>query len=80
MTDQLSQHNAESGSPFDELLDRASAPEPGAAAEFVAIRATNLGEAIAEAPADRIVIHRGRAVARSTTTQEILHPQGALHA
>ncbi|ADJ43805.1 cytosine deaminase [Amycolatopsis mediterranei S699] len=35
----------------------------GAPADFLAIRAVNLVDAIATAPADRIVIHRGRVVA-----------------
>ncbi len=44
---------------------------PGGAAEFVAIASTNVGEAIAEAPADRVVIHRGRVVATTTVAQEL---------
>ncbi|MDN4473988.1 amidohydrolase family protein [Demequina zhanjiangensis] len=47
---------------------------PGAAAEFVAVASANVGEAIAEAPADRIVIHRGRVVARTSVTQQIHLP------
>jgi cytosine deaminase len=37
----------------------------GSPAELVAIRATTVREAIAAAPAERIVIHRGRVVART---------------
>jgi len=44
---------------------------PGAAADFLAVDAASLGQAIAEAPADRIVIHAGRVIARSTVTQEL---------
>ncbi|GLI28031.1 cytosine deaminase [Agromyces rhizosphaerae] len=49
-------------------------PAPGAAAEFVAIDASSVGEAIAHAPATRTVIHRGRVVARSTVDQTIARP------
>lgn len=44
---------------------------PGAAADFVAIAADTVGEAIAEASADRIVIHRGRVVARTAVQQTL---------
>lgn len=62
----------------------AATPEPGAPAEFVAVPAANVGEAIAEAPADRIVIHAGRVVARTAVTQHLdlpaaAVPEGALH-
>ncbi|SEJ59725.1 amidohydrolase family protein [Demequina mangrovi] len=63
-------------------LPRAAA-EPGAAADFVAMPAANVGEAIAEAPADRIVLHRGRVVARTAVQQQIHVPvptEGSLHA
>ena len=39
---------------------------PGSPAELLAIRATSLGDAIASASQDRIVIHAGRIVARTT--------------
>lgn len=39
--------------------------EPGAPAELLAVRAANIREAVAAAPADRIVIHQGRIVART---------------
>jgi len=42
-------------------------PVPGAPADFLAIRATHLTQAIAEASADRVVLHRGRVVARTTS-------------
>jgi cytosine deaminase len=40
---------------------------PGSPAELVAIRAGSIREAIADQPADRIVFHRGRLVAWTTT-------------
>ena len=43
-------------------------PTPGAQADLVAIRAQHLTQAIAEAPGDRIVLHRGRIVARTTSS------------
>lgn len=43
-------------------------PVPGAQADLVAIRAAHLTQAIAEAPADRIVFHRGTVVARTHTS------------
>lgn len=46
--------------------------EPGSPAEFVAIDAPSIRGAIADAPADRVVIHRGRVVARSSTAREIV--------
>jgi cytosine deaminase len=42
----------------------------GAAAEFLAVKGTNLSDVVANAPADRYVIHRGTLVARSSTTYE----------
>ncbi len=43
-------------------------PSEGCAAEFLAIRAGSLGEAIAFASADRYVIHRGQLVSESHVT------------
>jgi cytosine deaminase len=43
----------------------------GAQADFLAIRAVNLVDAIATAPADRIVIHRGRVVAITEARREL---------
>ena len=43
----------------------------GAEASFLAIRGTSLPDVVANAPLDRIVLHRGRLVARSATTTEI---------
>lgn len=62
----------------------AAAPLPGAPAEFVAVPAANVGEAIAHAPADRIVLHAGRVVARTAVTQTLdlpaaAVPEGAFH-
>jgi len=48
---------------------------PGAAAEFLAVRAGSLAEAIADASPERLVIHRGALVARSTLTTEIASPR-----
>jgi cytosine deaminase len=45
--------------------------EPGSPAEFVAIDAASIRGAIADAPADRVVVHRGRVVARTSTSREI---------
>jgi cytosine deaminase len=39
----------------------------GSPAELLAVRATSVREAIAAAPADRMVIHRGEVVARTET-------------
>jgi cytosine deaminase len=49
-------------------------PRPGARAELLAVRAESLTDAVASAPADRVVIHRGRVVARSTVTTTIASP------
>ncbi len=43
-------------------------PTPGAVADLVAVRADSLGDAVARAPADRIVWRRGRVVARTEVT------------
>ena len=40
---------------------------PGSPAELLAVKATTLREAIASAPADRLVFHRGRLVAETTS-------------
>ncbi|MDQ4503440.1 amidohydrolase family protein [Sinomonas sp. ASV322] len=45
--------------------------EVGEQADFLAIRAANLTEAIAGAPADRIVVHRGRIVAATELRREL---------
>ena len=42
----------------------------GARAELLAVRAASLGEAVAAAPEDRAVIHRGRLVAHTRTAVE----------
>jgi cytosine deaminase len=41
-------------------------PEPGCVADLLAVRAVSLGDAVARAPEDRIVIRHGRIVAAST--------------
>ena len=43
---------------------------PGSPAEFLAVRAGSLREAIASAPPDRVVVHRGRVVSRSAVVVE----------
>ncbi len=43
---------------------REAAPVPGSPAEFVAVRARSVREAIASQPADRIVVHRGHLAVR----------------
>ena len=48
---------------------------PGDAAEFLAVRAGSLAEAIADASPERLVIHRGALVARSVLTSDIAEPQ-----
>ncbi|MGN7970945.1 amidohydrolase family protein [Microbacterium sp. 22296] len=45
-------------------------PVAGARADLVAIKADSLGEAVAFASADRVVIHRGRLVSRTTVSTE----------
>jgi cytosine/creatinine deaminase len=44
--------------------------EPGAPAELLAVRANTLREAVASAPPDRVVIHRGRIVSRTRVLSE----------
>ncbi|WP_110590000.1 amidohydrolase family protein [Microbacterium suaedae] len=44
-------------------------PVDGLRADLLAVRADSLAEAVASAPADRIVISRGRVVARADTTR-----------
>jgi cytosine deaminase len=44
---------------------------PGDPAELLAIKASNLREAVASAPVDRMVFHRGRLVARTNSNVEI---------
>ena len=49
-------------------------PHVGAHAELLAVRAQSLTEAIAAAPADRLVIHAGRLVARSELHRTVAAP------
>nr|WP_221189280.1 amidohydrolase family protein [Microbacterium proteolyticum] len=49
-------------------------PTAGARADLVAIKADSLGEAVAFASADRVVIHRGRLVSRTTVSTETAAP------
>ncbi|MDT5024577.1 MAG: cytosine/creatinine deaminase [Micromonosporaceae bacterium] len=46
----------------------------GAPAELLAIRAGSVGQAVAESAPDRVVIHAGRVVARTSTTREFFVP------
>ena len=50
----------------------------GARAELLAVRATSLADVVANAPADRYVVHAGRLVAESRVTREIADPAAAL--
>jgi cytosine deaminase len=45
--------------------------EPGAVADFLAVRGNTLGGVIAAAPAERVVLHRGAVVARTSVVHEI---------
>lgn len=45
-------------------------PAAGARADLVAVKAASLGDAVAFASADRVVIHRGRLVSRTTVSTE----------
>jgi cytosine deaminase len=49
-------------------------PRVGARADLLAVRATNLLDAIANAPADRIVVRGGRVVARSELRRSVAVP------
>jgi len=44
---------------------------PGLAAELLAVRAGSLAEVIADASAERLVVHRGALVARTTVESEL---------
>ncbi len=44
---------------------------PGSPADFVAIDAANVREAVASAPATRTVVHRGRVVARNRGIHDV---------
>jgi cytosine deaminase len=48
--------------------------EVGAAAELLAVRGSNLSDVIANASADRFVIHAGNLVAQSSVTYEVASP------
>ncbi|MBG6106869.1 amidohydrolase family protein [Frigoribacterium sp. CG_9.8] len=52
--------------------------EVGAAAELLAVRGTNLSDVVANASADRFVIHAGRLVAHSTVTYDVATPLQAV--
>ena len=49
----------------------------GARAELLAVRGTSLSDIVANAPADRYVIHAGRLVSHSVTTHETALPAPA---
>ena len=55
----------------------AAGPRVGARAELLAVRATSLTEAVATGPADRLVIHAGRLIARSELRTSIATPAPA---
>jgi cytosine deaminase len=48
----------------------AAGPYAGCVADLLVIRATSLGDAVARAPQDRIVLHQGRVVAHSTVLHD----------
>ena len=50
----------------------------GAAAELLAVRGASLPEVVAEASAERLVIHRGRLVARTTVATDVAVPTAHL--
>lgn len=50
-------------------------PRVGAPADLLAVPSANLVQAIAEGPADRLVVHRGDLVARSTTNRTVAAPR-----
>lgn len=49
----------------------------GSPAELVAVRATSLSDAVAAGPAERVVVHRGRVVARTRVSSWVAPPQVA---
>jgi cytosine deaminase len=49
-------------------------PHVGAQADLLAVPSANLVQAIAEGPADRLVVHRGNLVARSTLSRVAARP------
>ena len=51
----------------------------GAVAELLAVRGTNLSDVIANASADRFVIHAGRLVAQSTVTYDVASSLSSLN-
>ncbi|WP_432825589.1 amidohydrolase family protein [Dactylosporangium sp. CA-092794] len=52
-------------------------PRVGAQADLLAVPAANLVQAIAEGPADRLVVRRGNLVARSTLSRDMARPDRA---
>ncbi|MEV7934140.1 amidohydrolase family protein [Curtobacterium sp. NPDC089185] len=53
----------------------AAGPVPGRRADLLAIAATSVTDAVANAPADRIVLSRGRLVARTEVRRNIAAPE-----
>ncbi len=60
----------------------AVALEPGSPAEILAVRGASLGDAVARSSDERVVVHRGRVVARTSVTTRLSplpsNPVGAL--
>ena len=52
-----------------------AAVRPGARADLLAVRGTDLVDVVANAPADRYVIHAGRLVATSSTRTDVASPR-----
>jgi cytosine deaminase len=52
----------------------AAGARPGAAADFLAVRGTSLGDVIANAPADRYVVRGGKLMSRSVVVHDVAAP------
>jgi cytosine deaminase len=55
----------------------AAGPVPGRRADLLAVAATSVTDAVANAPADRIVLSRGRLVARTEVRRTVAAPAAA---
>ena len=53
-------------------------PRAGARADLLAVRGTSIGEVVATASADRVVLHRGRLVSRTTVSRTTAAPASVL--
>ncbi len=57
----------------------AAGPGPGLLADLLAVRAGSLEQAVAQAPADRVVVRRGRVVCRTRTEREFFDSTSGLN-